>query len=48
MHLFGSRILDRANEMAKVVAHGLGRDTSGSGLEIDVATATDTRVATAW
>jgi hypothetical protein len=36
-HLFGSRIINRANEMTDIVAHGLGGDTSGSGLEIYVA-----------
>ena len=38
-HLLGVRIPDRVDERAELVAHGLGGDAGGGGLEIHVALA---------
>ena len=37
LHPFSNGILDSCNQMADIVTHGFGGDTSGSRLEIDVA-----------
>jgi len=39
-HPFGTRIINRATQLTDIFAHGLGGDTSGCGLKIDVAAAT--------
>ena len=40
----GCGILDGVDETTDLVAHGLGSDTSGGGLEVDVTAAADTGV----
>lgn len=40
-YLLGGGIVDGGDETADLVAHGLGGDAGGGGLEVDVAGATD-------
>jgi hypothetical protein len=42
--LLSERIYDGVDELAHLVAHCLGRDTGGSGLEVDMACTTDTGI----
>jgi len=35
-NLFGEGVLDSGDETGDLVAHGLGRDAGGGGLEVDV------------
>jgi hypothetical protein len=41
---FGGGVLDGGDETGDLVAHGLGRDAGGGGLEVDVGRPADTSV----